>query len=208
MYRVLISFITNKDAYVGMDGRKGEILPENFAEAEVIADLLEAGYIEEINEGGGSGEATKYAPRYIKFTQYTGAELNNEVANLDTSNITDMTNMFYECVNLTSLNLSSWNTSNVTVMAGCFAMCEGLTSLNLSSWNTSNVTDMTDFVGGCESLEFLDIRNMTFDSVTTYNYAFSGIPNDCEIIVKDNTAKTWVLARNGNLTNVKTVAEL
>ena len=31
---------------------------------------------------------------------------------------------------------------------------------------------------------------------------------NCEIIVKDDTAKSWLLARRSDLTNVKTVAEL
>ena len=35
--------------------------------------------------GGG-----KYSPRYISFNGYDGTELNEELANLDTSNITDM----------------------------------------------------------------------------------------------------------------------
>ncbi len=34
---------------------------------------------------------------------------------LDTSNVTDMSKMFYDCTSLTTLDLSSFNTSNVTV---------------------------------------------------------------------------------------------
>ena len=41
-------------------------------------------------EGG-----SKYAPKYITFYNYQGKDLTEETANLDTSNITDMSNIFY-----------------------------------------------------------------------------------------------------------------
>ena len=36
---------------------------------------------------------------------------------------------------------------------------------------------------------------------------FFGVPANCLIIVKDETAKAWVLARESDFTNIKTVAE-
>ena len=50
--------------------------------------------------------------------------------------------MFYFCIFLTELNLSSFNTSLVTNMNGMFSRCESLTALDLSSFNTSKVKDM------------------------------------------------------------------
>ena len=45
------------------------------------------------------------------------------------------------------------NTSNVTNMSQLFSFCLSLTSLpDISKWNTSNVTDMNDMFDGCESL--------------------------------------------------------
>ena len=61
---------------------------------------------------------------------------------LDTSNVTNMSNMFSDCRSLTSLDLSSFNTSKVTDMRYMFYGCSKLTSLDLSSFNTSNVTNM------------------------------------------------------------------
>ena len=72
---------------------------------------------------------------------------------VDTSNFTDMSNMFCNCSYLTSLDLSTWNTSNVTYMSNMFDYCNSLTSLDLSGWNTSNVTEMECMVSGCSSLE-------------------------------------------------------
>lgn len=70
---------------------------------------------------------------------------------LNTSEVTDMSQMFIEC-GIEELDLSSFNTSKVTSMNRMFGMCMGLKSLNISSFDTSNVTDMEYMFNGCESL--------------------------------------------------------
>ena len=54
-----------------------------------------------------------------------------------------MSDMFYECSSLTSLNLSNFNTDHVKDISGVFSYCSSLTSLNLSNFNTNNVKDMS-----------------------------------------------------------------
>lgn len=39
----------------------------------------------------------KYAPKYVTFYAYQGVELDNEVKNLDTTNVEAMNNMFGSC---------------------------------------------------------------------------------------------------------------
>ena len=56
--------------------------------------------------------------------------------NLNTSEVTDMTEMFFACTSLTSLDLSNFNTANVTNMSMMFMHCIALTSLDLSNFNT------------------------------------------------------------------------
>ena len=41
------------------------------------------------------------------------------------------------------LDLSGWDTSNVTNMSSMFYRCESLEMVNLSGWSTSNVTSMS-----------------------------------------------------------------
>ncbi len=124
----------------------------------------------------------------------------NNIANLDTSKVTDMMDMFGYCSKLTSLNLSSFNTSNVTNMGqmfhncssltslnvanfntskvtnifGIFEGCSSLTSLDLSSFNTSNVTDMTQMFWGCSSLTSLDLSSFNTSKVTSMHGMFNG----------------------------------
>jgi surface protein len=85
---------------------------------------------------------------------------------VDTSNVTDMNSMFYNCSSLTSLDLSGWDTSKVTNMGGMFGDCSALTSLDLSGWNTSNVTDMSDMFYDCNALKTI---RMVGCSQTTIN---------------------------------------
>ena len=53
-----------------------------------------------------------------------------------------MNNMFWNCENLESLDLSGWDISNVKNMSMMFMRCSGLKSLDLSGWDTSNVEIM------------------------------------------------------------------
>lgn len=131
-----------------------------------------------------------------------------DVSNFDTTNVTTMYGMFFNCNILTSLDLSNFNTTNLTNISYMFQNCSSLTSLNLSNFDTSKINNMTFAFGGCKKLSNLDIRNFDFSNVTSYNNMFSNVPADCLIIVKDDTAKTWITEKFTKLTNVKTVAEL
>ena len=81
------------------------------------------------------------------LTSITGWE------NLNTSEVTNMREMFSDCSKLTNLNLNKFNTSNVTTMYGMFARCSSLGKLSLSYlFSTANVTDMDSMFLGCSSL--------------------------------------------------------
>ena len=71
---------------------------------------------------------------------------------LNTSEVTNMREMFYRCSGLTSLDVSHFNTQNVTDMYGMFYRCSGLTSLDVSHFNTQNVTDMYWMFYDCSAL--------------------------------------------------------
>jgi len=139
-----------------------------------------------------------------------------DFSKIDTSSVTNMSNMFaYFGRNITTagtgkiltLDLSSFDTSNVTKMNSMFNWAEQISSLDLSNFNTSNVTNMSNMFGYCYYLTHLDIRNFTFDAVTSYNGMFTNVSKSCEIIVKSQTEKDWILGVRSDFTNVKTVAE-
>lgn len=164
-------------------------------------------YLEDKIASGGEGSGP-YTPKYISFYQCSEDNLDYEVSNIDTSNIETMNSMFESCQQITSLDLSHWNTSKALRMQRMFWTCIQLTDLNLSSWDTSQVLDMQGMFYGCSSLKKLDIRGFTFSKVGSWMSMFGSVPSDCLIIVKDETAKNWVLNAHSDFTNVKTVAEL
>ena len=88
------------------------------------------------------------------------------MAGTDTSKVTDMSYLFAVCNKLETVNLDGINTSKVTTMKGMFANCESLTEVNLSGFNTSNVTDMSSMFIYCESLETLDLSSFSTPNVT------------------------------------------
>ena len=96
-----------------------------------------------------------------------------DLSNFNTSNVTTMQSMFESCSSLTNLDLSSFNTANVTNMSAMFYYCKSLTNLNLSNFNTTNVTNMGSMFSSCSSLTSLDISNFNTANVTNMSCMFS-----------------------------------
>ena len=92
----------------------------------------------------------------------------------DTSNVTNMSCMFWGCDSLESLDLSCFDTSNVTDMSSMFEGCSSLESLDLSGFDTSNVTNMGCMFEGCSSLESLDLSGFDTFNVTYMGWMFWG----------------------------------
>ena len=112
------------------------------------------------------------SPTTISFTNKSNIKSMMKIKGLDTSNVTNMTNIFYGCSSLTSLDLSNFNTSNVIIMSGMFYNCSSLTSLDLSNFNTSKVTTMQEMFSGCSSLTSLDLSNFNTSNVTNMTNIF------------------------------------
>ena len=100
-----------------------------------------------------------------------------DLSNFDTSNVTDMSYMFYGMSNLTTLDLSSFNTSQVTDMKYMFTYMFNLTTLDLSSFNTFKVTDMNHMFSAMRNLTTLDLSNFDTSKVINMQYMFSGMRN-------------------------------
>ena len=120
----------------------------------------------------GNYVGNKYAPKYISFATYKGTELDYEIANLDTSNITVMNEMFRDCTQLTTLNLSSFDTSKVTGMYTMFRNCTSLTHLDLSGFDTSKVTSMYAMFDNCQILTTLNLTVFDTSKVTNMHSMF------------------------------------
>ena len=100
-----------------------------------------------------------------------------DLSNFDTSEATNMSNMFYGMSNLTTLNVSHFNTSKVTDMSLMFHGMRNLTSLNLSNFDTSKVTDMHNMFYGMSNLTTLNLSNFDTSKVTSMGLMFYGMSN-------------------------------
>ena len=129
---------------------------------------------------------------YVDFTGavslrglFAGLEKLQYVKNLeklDTSQVTDMSKMFYGCIRLESLNLGGFDTSQVTDMSNMFYDCRSLQSLDLKNFNTGNVTNMSGMFGArydiynqyWNDLEYLDVSSFDTSQVTDMSGMFRG----------------------------------
>ena len=130
-----------------------------------------------------------------------GNIINIDLSNFDTTNVTNMSNMFAFCYLLRTLSdISKWNTNNVTNMSHMFFECESLKSLpDISKWNTNNVTNMSFMFTDCISLESLpDISKWNTTNVTNMSCMF----RDCESLKSLPDISKW------NTTNVTDMSSM
>ena len=83
----------------------------------------------------------------------------------NTSNVTNMSDMFWDCRGLTSLDVSGWDTSKVTTMNQMFKNCTKLETLDLSGWDTSKVTDMNGMFNSCIKLKKIKMIGCSQDTI-------------------------------------------
>ncbi len=100
-----------------------------------------------------------------------------DVSHFDTQNVTSMRTVFYNCSGLTSIDVSHFDTRNVTIMRSMFSGCSSLTSLNVSNFDTRNVTDMSSMFLACSSLTSLDVSSFNTSNVTDMSYLFQDCSN-------------------------------
>ena len=109
---------------------------------------------------------------YLFSTSTVGKDLTNVteiegLSQLDTSNVTDMSYMFFGMSSVTSLDVSSFDTSNVTTMSYMFYGMSSVTGLDVSNFDTSNVTTMGYMFKGMGSVTSLDLSNFDTSNVTS-----------------------------------------
>ena len=97
--------------------------------------------------------------------RYSFNQTDNIVELIWDDNIDNCKFMFNKCINITEIDLSSFNTSNVNFMQNMFYGCSSLTSLNLANFNTLKVTDMSSMFALCSSLTSLYLSNFDTSKV-------------------------------------------
>ena len=117
-----------------------------------------------------------YAPTslFSFFKDLTELETIKDLKYLNTANVKYMSDMFWGCQKLSSLDLSKFNTEKVTDMSGMFYGCQKLSSLDLSKFNTEKVEGMTSMFEECKNLSSLDLSKFNTEKVTDMGNMFNG----------------------------------
>ena len=105
------------------------------------------------------------------FKGYDGERIPLLELNPNTSNVTDMRNMFHSCPSLKTIPML--DTSNVINMSGMFANCSSLETIPIL--DTSNVTDMSWMFTDCSSLKTVPMLDTS--NVTDVNNILGGCPS-------------------------------
>ena len=121
------------------------------------------------------------------FSDWDKLETINNISNLNTFNVYDMSLMFSGCHALKTLDLSGWGTKtfNVKYMTNMFSYCYVLETLDLSGWDTSIVEDMQSMFKECYALSSLNLTGWDTSNVTNSDNMFYA----CYNLNKTVTAK-------------------
>ena len=107
------------------------------------------------------------------------------IKNLNTKEVTDMADMFYECRELSLLDVSDFNTEKVTDMSGMFYECISLKLLDVAKFNTANVKSMSNMFYRCNNLDLLDVSDFNTANVTNMQGMFYSCPALTTIYASD-----------------------
>ena len=128
------------------------------------------------------------------------------IENIDTSNVTNMSNMFNGCNKLTTVPL--FDTSNVTNMSDMFNGCRQLTTVPLS--DTSNVGNMDNMFSDCIKLTEVWIKNIKVNlqvgSGTSWGHLLTvdSLVHLCQELVNVGSSRTLTVG-SANLTKLASV---
>ena len=149
----------NENAHLIYDGMKISDLP-NYASLEKVV-------FEESFKKFEPTTLSSFFKELKSLTSISGLE------NLNTTHVTDMSKMFYNCYNLSSLNLSQFNTGNVEKMNEMFYNCHTLNSLDLSAFNTAKVNNMYRMFYYC-FVRTIDLSSFNTANVENMDEMFAG----------------------------------
>ncbi|MGM9779720.1 MAG: BspA family leucine-rich repeat surface protein [Prevotella sp.] len=144
------------------------------ADSETVYDLNEGGNLPEWTNSNNTlitkvvfDESFKEArPTTCAYWFYWCENLTNieGIENLNTSEVTNMTSMFFACTNLFYLDLTNFDTRKVTIMPRMFYGCQNLTSIYVSeNFVVDNLNDGGYMFTECTSL----IGAVKFNAVNT-----------------------------------------
>ena len=161
----------NENAHLIYDGMKISNLP-NYASLEKVV-------FEESFKKFKPTTLSSFFEELRSLTSIIGLE------NINTTHVTDMSKMFYNCYKLNSLDLTQFNTGNVENMNEMFYDCQNLKSLDLSAFNTAKVNNMYRMFYYCFA-KTIDLSSFNTANVENMNEMFAGASLVVNIYTSDS----------------------
>ena len=97
------------------------------------------------------------------------------INNFETSEVTNMSQMFEECYILENLDLSQFDFSNVINMGWMFNKCHKLKEIKgIKNFKNYQLKEILGMFGECNELEFIDLSNFDISNVEDLGWMFNG----------------------------------
>jgi surface protein len=122
-----------------------------------------------------------------------------DIGKWDTSNVTNMSGLFWKCSTVIHISnsIENWNMENVKSISGIFADCALIMYLpDISKWNTKNIENIDDLFHNCKNLRKVpDISIWNINKVTSLNFIF----NSCQKLLSLPDLSKW---NTSNITEI------
>lgn len=141
---------------------------------------------------------SKKSAAYL-FIGFDGNDPSGLIEYNDTSNVTNMNSMFYNCRNLTTI--PSFDTSSVTNMEQMFAYCTSLTTV--PKLNTRSVTRMRAMFSDCTNLTTVPLFDIS--NVESFDVIFYNCTNLTQVPLFDTSYVTSMQSTFSKCTSLTTV---
>ncbi|BDR59074.1 BspA family leucine-rich repeat surface protein [Xylocopilactobacillus apicola] len=155
-----LNFEVDHVSYIGVDGKPVSDWPWYQKDSQIVKTVISPG-------------VTAKGSLFGLFNGMTAMTSIEGLAQLDTSEVTNMGSMFSSCSSLPTLDVTNFNTIKVTNMSSMFSYCKQLINLDVTHFNTSNVNDMTAMFKECNDLTSLDVTKFDTSKVTNMSSMFT-----------------------------------
>ena len=174
-YQITVTNVTN------IEERSISLAAEEPTEPQLYAILYESGELhfqygnQADSKKGNVVNTYKVADAYTNYQNIPWYSNRGKIKSVTSDEVTCPTSMaywFYECTELTSIDLSKFDTSQVTDMHCLFDRCVSITNIDLNKLNTSRVTNMRSMFGECNKLTSIDLRELDMKNVINMSSMF------------------------------------
>ena len=121
---------------------------------------------------------------------FDGNKIVKDVIIISNGKITNCKFMFYQCINLISVDLSKFDTCEVKYMSCMFCKCKALKTVVLSNVKTNKVETMESMFKECSLLKELNLSSFDTNKVETFSSMFGLCTSLEKLTISDNFKAT------------------